>query len=38
MALRVPLKWLATCLHHWNGVFIAQAQPTGYRLDDFQAP
>ena len=38
MPLRVPPKWLATCLVHWNGVFIAQAQGTGYRLDDFQVP
>ena len=27
--LRVPPKCEATCLPHWNGVFIAQAQPTG---------
>ncbi len=25
---RVPPKWLATCLVHWNGVSPAQAQPT----------
>ena len=25
--LRVPPKWLATCLVHWNGVSPAQAQP-----------
>ncbi len=27
--LRVPPKWLATCLVHWNGVFIACAQDEG---------
>ncbi len=27
MPLRVPPKWLATCLVHWNGVLPAQAQP-----------
>ena len=27
--LRVPPKWLATCLVHWNGASIAHAQPTG---------
>ena len=27
--LRVPPKWLATCLVHWNGVSIAHAQATG---------
>ena len=27
--LRVPPKCEATCLVHWNGVFIACAQPTG---------
>ena len=26
--LRVPPQWDATCLVHWNGVFMAQAQPT----------
>ena len=26
--LRVPPKWLATCLVHWNGVLVAQAQGT----------
>ena len=36
--LRVPPKWLATCLVHWNGVLVAQAQGTPYRLDDFQPP
>ncbi len=25
IGLRVPPKWLATCLVHWNGEFIAQA-------------
>ena len=29
IGLRVPPKWDATCLPHWNGVFIAHAQPTG---------
>ena len=29
MPLRVPPKWLATCLAHWNGVSIACAQPIG---------
>ena len=29
IGLRVPPKWLATCLVHWNGASIAQAQPTG---------
>ena len=27
MPLRVPPKWLATCLVHWKGVLPAQAQP-----------
>ena len=27
MPLRVPPKWLATCLVHWNGVLPAHAQP-----------
>ena len=27
MPLRVPPKWQATCLVHWNGVLPAQAQP-----------
>jgi hypothetical protein len=26
--LRVPPQCDATCLVHWNGAFIAQAQPT----------
>ena len=26
MALRVPPRWEATCLPHWNGVFPAHAQ------------
>ena len=26
---RVPPKWLATCLVHWKGVSIAQAQAAG---------
>ncbi len=26
--LRVPPQCEATCLVHWNGVFIAHAQPT----------
>jgi hypothetical protein len=26
--LRVPPQWEATCLVHWKGVSIAQAQPT----------
>ena len=26
IGLRVPPKWLATCLVHWNGVSIACAQ------------
>ena len=26
IGLRVPPKWLATCLVHWKGVFIAWAQ------------
>ena len=26
--LRVPPQWEATCLVHWNGVFIAHDQPT----------
>ncbi len=29
IGLRVPPKWLATCLVHWNGVSIACAQPAG---------
>jgi len=29
IGLRVPPKWLATCLVHWNGVFIAWAQDDG---------
>ncbi len=29
IGLRVPPKWLATCLVHWKGASIAQAQPTG---------
>ena len=29
IGLRVPPKWLATCLVHWNGASIAHAQPTG---------
>jgi hypothetical protein len=28
VALRVPPQWEATCLVHWNGVFMACAQPT----------
>ena len=27
MRLRVPPKWEATCLVHWNGVLPAKAQP-----------
>ena len=26
MPLRVPPRWEATCLPHWNGVFPAHAQ------------
>ena len=26
--LRVPPQWEAICLVHWNGVFMAHAQPT----------
>ena len=29
MPLPVPPKWEATCLVHWNGVSMDQAQPTG---------
>ena len=29
IGLRVPPKCEATCLVHWNGVFIAQAQADG---------
>ena len=29
IGLRVPPRWEATCLTHWNGVLPAQAQPTG---------
>ena len=29
IGLRVPPKWLATCLVHWKGASIAHAQPTG---------
>jgi len=29
MPLRVPPQWEATCFVHWNGQFIACAQPMG---------
>ena len=35
---RVPPKWLATCLVHWNGVFIACAQALGKWLNHFGPP
>ena len=38
IGLRVPPKWLATCLVHWNGVFIACAQARGKWLKCFGPP
>ena len=38
IGLRVPPKWLATCLVHWNGVFIACAQAAGKWLKCFGPP
>ena len=38
IGLRVPPKWLATCLVHWNGVFIACAQAEGKWLKCFGPP
>ncbi len=35
IGLRVPPKWLATCLVHWNGVSIACAQADGKWLKCF---
>ncbi|MCY1298826.1 hypothetical protein D9M69_456580 [compost metagenome] len=36
--LRVPPKCEATCLVHWNGVFMAWAQPAGKWLKCFGPP
>src|SRR5262249_37872210 len=38
IGLRVPPKWLATCLVHWNGVFIACAHAEGKWLKYFGPP
>ena len=38
IGLRVPPKWLATCLVHWKGVFIACAQDDGKWLKCFGPP
>ena len=38
IGLRVPPKCEATCLVHWNGVFIAQAQAAGKWLKCFGPP
>jgi hypothetical protein len=38
IGLRVPPKWLAICLVHWNGVFMACAHAAGKWLNCLGPP